>query len=391
LRVQDVLTGHFQKEGDQIRVTLEVVDTDSNRLLWRDTSTAPASDPIALRDQISSRLRQGLFPLLGAPATATAQAATRPRNPEAYDLFLRSQPLTSDEGPNKQAIAMLERAVTLDPDYAPAWAVLSLRYYFEGGSGSGVAYAQSLAAAEKALALDPNLTDASEHLVVLETEGGRLAEAHAAASALVARRPKDAMAHFSLGYVLRYAGFLPEAARECEAANAADPHDRRLRSCGYLYAELGQYDRARDYFDADRDSSWGKTSLADLLLREGKRAEAAALLKDTDTASFIPLVLASGDRAERDRDAAAIEAASTAVRDPEFKYSNAGWLAATGYPDAALRLLRKAVEGNYLAVAGMDHNVLFDSVRKNPEFTAIRAEALRRQKEFLEKRSAPAS
>ena len=62
LRVADVLTGHFQKEGDQLRVTLEVVDTESNRLLWRDTASAPSGDLIGLREQISSRLRQGLFP-----------------------------------------------------------------------------------------------------------------------------------------------------------------------------------------------------------------------------------------------------------------------------------------------------------------------------------------
>ena len=73
LRVADVLTGHFQKENDQLRVTLEVVDTESNRLLWRDTTSAAATDPIGLRDGISRRLRQGLFPLLGGSAAATAR------------------------------------------------------------------------------------------------------------------------------------------------------------------------------------------------------------------------------------------------------------------------------------------------------------------------------
>ena len=65
LRVADVLTGHFQKENDQLRVTMEVVDTENNRLLWRDTTTAAAADLIGLREQISNRLRQGLFPLVG--------------------------------------------------------------------------------------------------------------------------------------------------------------------------------------------------------------------------------------------------------------------------------------------------------------------------------------
>ncbi len=90
----------------------------------RHARAPPPSDLIGLREQISTRLRQGLFPLLGAPSSA-ADAGTRPKNAEAYDLYLRSQPLTSDAEPNRQGLAMLERSVGLDPDYAPAWVALS--------------------------------------------------------------------------------------------------------------------------------------------------------------------------------------------------------------------------------------------------------------------------
>jgi hypothetical protein len=65
----------------------------------------------------------------------------------------------------------------------------------------------------------------------------------------------------------------------------------------------------------------------------------------------------------------------------------ARWLAWCGYRDAALRLLRRAVEDNYLAVPAMDRTVLLDSIRKDPEFAAIRDEAMRRQKEFVARRS----
>ena len=176
LRVAGVLTGHYQTEGDQLRVTLEMIDTESNRVVWRDTSSAAAKDLIGLREQISQRLRSGLYPLLGGSRIAT-EAATRPRNPEAYDLFLRSASLTSDPEPNQRGIEMLERAVRLDPEYAPAWAALGNRYYYVGGSGSGTAYAQSRAAIERARSLDPNMSDAAQYAIVLETEGGRLAEA----------------------------------------------------------------------------------------------------------------------------------------------------------------------------------------------------------------------
>src|SRR4029450_11621238 len=71
LKVADVLTGHFQKEGDQLRVTRAAGDAENNRLLWRNSATSAANDLIGLRGQISSHLREGLFPLLAAAAEAT--------------------------------------------------------------------------------------------------------------------------------------------------------------------------------------------------------------------------------------------------------------------------------------------------------------------------------
>ncbi len=388
LRVADVLTGHFQKEGDQIRVTLEVVDTDSNRLLWRDTSSAAASDLIGLREQIASRLQQGLFPLLGGSAAGT-DAATRPKSAEAYDLYLRSKPLTSDSEPNKQALAMLERAVGLDPDYAPAWAALGQRYYYAASFGEMTdGFPRAAAAQEKALALDPNLTDAARGLIVLETEGGDLLDADAKARDLIRRRQQDPLAHFSLAYVLRYAGLLDEGARECEAARALDPRNRGFRSCGFLFMQRGDYSRARDYARLDAGSAWSFNVEADILLREGKRESALAMVRhDTKGGNFGFQILLAGRGAERDRLAAGVERKAMTDRDPENQYYEAGHLALAGYGEAALRLLRKAVEGNYLVHEAMDRDPLFDSIRKSPEFLAIRDEAIRRQKEFIAHRS----
>ena len=389
LRVAGVLTGHFQTEGDQLRVTLEMIDTESNRVLWRDSSSAAASDLIGLREKISGRLRQGLFPLLGAGGGG-AQTSTQPRNAEAYDLLLRSRALTSDAEPNQQAIEMLERSVGLDPDYAPAWSALGTRYYYSTAFGGVVGgFERSAAAHEKALSLDPNLTSSSQGLIILDTERGDLLGAYAKSSDLVRRRPQDPRARFALAYVLRYAGLLDEAARECEASRAGDPGNRNLRSCGVVFMYSKDYSRALEYFRLDAGSGFQKRWDARVLLRQGDVEGSSRLVAEVGDRDWTALQ-SSPPGAERDRAAAAIEALGMKDRDPEGPYLYAGVLSRAGYPDAALRLLRKSVEGNYLVVPAMDDDPLFDPIRQTPEFLAIRAEAARRQQEFLAKRGAPA-
>jgi len=393
LRVADVLTGHFQKENDQLRVTLEVVDTENNKLLWRDTASAGAGDPIGLRDGISRSLKRGLFPLLGGAGAAAAEAATHPRNPEAYDLFQRSTAFTSDPEPNQRGIEMLERAVRLDPDFAPAWAALGNRYYYVGGAGSGTSYAQSSAAIERAISLDPNLSQALEYSIVLETEGGRLPEADARARELLRRRPDDAHAHFAQAYVLRYAGLLEEAARHCDAARQKDPQNREFRSCGEVFTQLGDAAKARSYIALDDPSSrWRMNHEAQLLLRENKPDAAARLLQQVPRFSgAAALIVKSGSQAERDAAANGLVIRAFTERDPENRYAMATWLAYSGYRDLALKLLRRAVEDNYLCATAMARNPIFDSIRKEPEFAAIRDEALRKQKEFMARRSGTAA
>ena len=217
--VTSIVTGHYLTEGNQLEVTLEAVDVANNRSVWRDTINVAASDKIAMREQITSRVRQGLVPVLGG-SSASGEAGTRPKSEEAYDLYLRSIAVPHDVAPNKDAIAMLERAVGIDPSYAPAWEALGLRYYFDGtyGDGGEPMLKRSDSAFERALALDPNLISAAGQLITNQMDRGDIGHAYAQASALVKRRPESASAHFVLGYVLRYAGLLDEAARECDTA-----------------------------------------------------------------------------------------------------------------------------------------------------------------------------
>ncbi|MBV9482730.1 MAG: protein kinase [Acidobacteria bacterium] len=175
LHVSDIVTGHYLKEGSQFQVTLQAIDVENNRTLWRGEVSAAAPDMIAMRSQITTKVRQELVPALGVTDDPAQSGGTHPKNEEAYDIYLRSIAVPHDPQPNKEAIAMLERAVGLDPSYAPAWAALGLRYYYDSqyGGGGEEAFQRSDAADERALTLDPNLVSAAGYLIAKRNIKGR--------------------------------------------------------------------------------------------------------------------------------------------------------------------------------------------------------------------------
>ena len=78
--VTSIVTGHYLAEGNQLEITLEAVDVANNRSVWRDTISVAASDKIAMREQITSRVRQGLVPVLGgSSASGEAWDSTQER------------------------------------------------------------------------------------------------------------------------------------------------------------------------------------------------------------------------------------------------------------------------------------------------------------------------
>jgi TolB-like protein/Tfp pilus assembly protein PilF len=391
LSVSDVFSGHFLREADALQVTLEVIDTESNRVVWRDTIGAKAGDLIGLRERITAHLRQGLFPIFAT--SAVKETSSAPKNPEAYDLFLRASAVSRDPQPNKQAIAMLRQAVALDPTYAPAWSALAKREYYDGeySDGGTAAFERARAADESALRIDPNFTESAAHLVILRVEAGDLGGAFDDASSILRLRPDSARAHFTLAYVLRYSGALPEAARECDAALALDPKDPGWRSCSLTFLLSGNYERALDYLQLDAGSTWANLVEADLRLRQGKPGEARALLgKVLDAGLMRPLKSCVDGRPLPDDDPAVreMEARLAADRDPESKYFSATRLAYCGNTGLALRLLRRSVEDNYLAVPAMDRDPLLAKVRDMPEFAQIRALAIEKQRQLAERRTA---
>jgi eukaryotic-like serine/threonine-protein kinase len=395
MRVADIVTGHYLKEGNQLEVTLEAVDVENNRTFWRDNLNVAAPDVIAMREQITAKVRQGLMPALGVGSASAG--ATRPKNEEAYALYLRSLAISRDPAPNKDAIAMLERAVALDSSYAPAWAALGLHYYWDSqySDGGEASFQKSNAALERARDLDPNLVEASVQIAANSVERGNFAKAYKVADDLVKRQPESSFAHFAMSYVLRYAGLLDESARECETAFSLDPGNFGLRSCSFTFAEMGKPERAIDFIRLDAGSSWFNHNVIRLLGREGKFAEAreaAEKLPSDDTnGRFYRACLDGMSRqspsAELDRLAREQESSLESNPDPENRYLVASDMALCGQKDIALRLLKSAIEGHYCSYEALQKDSFLASVRTSAEYSHVLSAAKQCQDDFLSQRA----
>jgi eukaryotic-like serine/threonine-protein kinase len=392
MRVSDIVTGHYQKEGDQLQVTLEAVDVENNRTVWRDTLTVAAVDMIAMRGQITAKVRQGLVPSLGA-STDTGEAGTRPKNEEAYDLYLRSVSLAHDPAPNKEAIATLERAVGLDPNYAPTWAALGLRYYFDAtySTGGEQMFQRSNTAYERAVALDPNFIFPAGQLITNRVERGDLGRAYEAGQALVKRRPENAQAHFALAYVLRYAGLLEESGHECDTAVALDPGNYQFRSCALVFSELGKPERAEDFIRLDAGSEWAANSTVHALLRESKLDEAREKVQKMSNNPYyhrdlLQACLQQRPPSDLDRIAHETEIAVIQERDPEPRYFQAATMVFCGQKETGARLLKSAIESNYCAYSALQSDPLLAKLRGTPEFIQLLSEAKACQEKFLAER-----
>ena len=377
LHVANVLTGHFLKQGDRLLITLEAIQVQGNRLLWQTNVTAPAQDLIAMQAQMAAQIRQELLPALGV-AGGFLDTGTHPKNPEAYDLYLHSLALPHDPGPNKDAIAVLEHVVAVDPTYAPAWEQLGVRCYYDEGYSDGgePMFQRSNQACERAMELDPNRVVAARQLIANRVERGELGKAFQAAQALVKRRPESAEAHFAMGYVYRYAGMLQQSTSECDTALALDPGNYFFRSCAWAFMELGKTERAADFIRLDAGSEWAAYVTPSVLLREGKIQEAREAVKRMPSTpryhrDLWEACLQLRPAADLDRMAQEAETSLPTEPDPETWYYQGALFAYCGKKQAALHLLQSAVEQNYCAHENLLYDPLLVKLRTDTAFDKV--------------------
>lgn len=172
LSVGHVLEGSVRKAGERVRITAQLINVASGAHVWAERWDRELTNIFAVQDEISHAVVSALkLKLLPEEERAIARRGTT--SSEAYDLYLmaRHYRASGNEGDPRREDAIVRlcgRATIIDPSYAQAWALMALaqsvlRFNFRKGDADG------LEAAEKALALDPDLAEAhavkARHLI----------------------------------------------------------------------------------------------------------------------------------------------------------------------------------------------------------------------------------
>lgn len=378
--VDHIVSGRYYKEDDdQLSLAVEAQNVRQERVIWRTRITVPAGSLLAMRGHVAEGVQRGLLPALGVRAVPAS--GSPPADDEAYQLYLRSLALPQQPNPTARAIQMLERAVMLEPDFAPAWHALGIRYYDSGTWFTALESVrqQSVAAHRKALELDPDMISAAKQLVTLRTEAGDLEGAYRQARQLLAHFGPGADTHFAISYVYRFGGLLEESQRHCEQALDRDPQNPRLRSCAYAYLYAGKLTRVMDFLKLDEGAyfvQWG-TVLYYLRLNDGNAAlQVARQAADEPTRRLMQPCLEGARGAALDGPVAGFVELWDRSGDPEAAYAVAPMLAFCDRPQEALHFLERTVDMSFCAYPALDLDPIWAGLRSDPEFQRIRTKAM---------------
>ena len=396
LNVDTLLVGSFQKEGDDLRITAQLIDVATEKMLWRDTIDLKFERLMIVQDRVSQQIIKELE--LSLSSTESERLARNaPQNATAYEFFLRGVNLYSTND-FPQAVAMLEKSVDIDPNYDEAWAHLGRAYTanasFQFGGREHISKAQ--AAHERALALNPDQIEARIFMANLFTDTNRVEQAMPLLREALVRNPNNAEAHWELGYAYRYAGMLKESIEEGELARRIDPEVKLASSAFNSYFYDGQYEkfikslpekeiafiifyrglghlylkdeeRAKEYFKRayeleSQPSLYIQAGRALSYAIEGKRVEGIELLRNTE-----------------------MRIMERGVSDAEGVYKVAQAYAVLDDRAGALRLLRVSIDQGFFCYPYFINDPLLDSLRGEAEYNELMEKARARHEEFKKK------
>jgi TolB-like protein/tetratricopeptide (TPR) repeat protein len=314
LGVHYIIEGSVRRAGDNMRINAQLIDATTGGHVWADRVEGTWSDVFSLQDRVTDRVVSALGLRLQSsnrilaeesPAQSRTLTQTDTRgvladpggtiNPDAYEVYLRGIDFKrrGAAADFAQAASLFEQAVTIDPNYGSAWAQLADIYWLSYGNPEREAALgiESDAVMDKVQAF---LSESAKHpsplhyviLVDQLVEQHKSHEAIAAAQRAIALDPSDADGYEGMAQALIYDGRPKDAKAFLEASYRVDPRETswRTKSLGLAYFTMGHFEEAiatLEQLDPTTEELWHRFQSLFLLaaahahLGHAERAEAA--------------------------------------------------------------------------------------------------------------------
>lgn len=254
LRVGTVLGGSVRKADNKLRITVQLIDVQSEEHLWSELYERQLEDVFAIQSDIAQRVAEALQVHLLAGERRQLEKRTT-RNLGAYTLYLTGRQLWNmrlEEG-LRLAIEQFQQAIEIDPDYALAYAGLADAYSIMANWGflpEGEGYSQAREAALKALELDNKLGEAHASLGLIKwAYEHKVREAEREFRRAIELNPNYPTAHHWYAMFLQGLGRHEEALAEVRRALDLDPLSPVINhALGKILLLTGQFEAAREQY-----------------------------------------------------------------------------------------------------------------------------------------------
>ena len=280
LGVTNILEGSVQKANDEVRVNVQLLNALTDSHLWADSFDRKLTDVFAVESEIAKTVADNLRAKLTGHELATLTA--RPtENTAAHDLYLKGRFFWNkrDNKDLEKALTYFKQAADMDPNYALAWSgvadVYALLPLF-GGANPSIAYPKVKEAANKAIALDPNLAEPHTDLALIygifDFDATLCMREFEKAIAL---NPNYATTHHWLGNgLLEELGDFDRSISEMKRAVELDPFSVPINGdLGVAYYFAGRYQEAiaqlRKALELDPNSYYVHYNLGEVLELSG--------------------------------------------------------------------------------------------------------------------------
>jgi len=247
LGVEAVLLGRVVKRGENLKLSLELVDTKNLDAIWSKSYDRKMSDLVTLQSEIAQNVLDKLRSKLSSEDQAKV-AKTYTANPEAQQLYLKGRFFWNKRTVEdfEKAEEYFKQAIALDPNYALAYSGLADTYILMPNYGdfSSAEYRRKTEqAAVKALELDSDLAEAHASLATISINAFVFKKAEQELNKAIELNPNYATAHHWLAETLLFQGRTDEAIKEIDRALSIDPYSPVMNvRKGFILNSAGRFD-----------------------------------------------------------------------------------------------------------------------------------------------------